>query len=672
MKELKQKYYEEASQLINDLEDAFLNVNELGHENTINTVFRAVHSLKGGASIFGFEPVTDFSHDLENLFSTLRNNKAQVSSEIISIGLASSDILRKLLNDESGEELDEKILEVKQKINVFFMEENPLVPETNNFPKSEQHKLFYIEFSPNFQLFSNGTNPLYILDELSNLGKYHPLYYLDLPPKIDEYRSFNCYSSWKIFLLTEAELVNIEDIFLFVIEEHQIEIFEHKISDMFNFNKFIRLIDELYLAKKSINNIIVSDTINQASSVHKIKKEDLEKKLSNFSKANKITSVRVDNEKIDALLNIMSEIVIEQASLNLFSFELKDSQLGKIASRLDTLTKQLRETVFDISLIPFSETISRFRRLIFELSQATGKEINFKVNGEQIELDKNLIETIIDPLIHLIRNCVDHGIEMPQERVKLGKTTEGLILLDIQQRGEDIIIRLADDGRGIDLEKVKSRAIQKDIINHDSKLSNEELLQLVFLPGFSTADNVTEISGRGVGMDVVRQNIELLRGSIKLNTEAGKGTEFLIRLPVTVSIQDGFIFSVGHTKFIIPAQQVLNFSSVTKENMSKIYKNLIAHHETEIPVYNLSDELKIIADNVDIKYMLILQKDEHQIAIIVDHIFNKQQFVIKSIGKYYKNLYFLTGATILGNGEIALIIDSSRLLDFLKNKAERK
>ncbi len=672
MKELKQKYYEEASQLINDLEDAFLNVNEIGHENTINTVFRAVHSLKGGASIFGFEQVTDFSHDLENLFSTLRSNKTQVTSEIISIGIASSDILRKLLNDESGEELDEKISEIKQKVNEFLLDENSIEILVNNQQKSEQHKLFYIEFSPNFQLFSNGTNPLFILDELSNLGKYQPYYFLNLPQQFNDYKSFNCYSAWKIFLLTDAEISIIEDIFLFVIEEHKIDIYEHKISDMFNFNKFIRFIDELYQTNKDIDNQVVSDAINQASSVNKIKKEDLDKKLSNFSKANKITSVRVDNVKIDALLNIMSEIVIEQASLNLFSFELKDSQLGKITSRLDALTKQLRETVFDISLIPFSETISRFRRLIFELSQATGKEIKFKVNGEQIELDKNLIETIIDPLIHLIRNCVDHGIEMPQERVKQGKNTEGLISLDMQQRGEDIIIRLADDGRGIDLEKVKLRAIQKDIIHHDSKLSNEELLQLVFLPGFSTADNVTEISGRGVGMDVVRQNIELLRGSIKLNTERGKGTEFLMRLPVTVSIQDGFIFSVGHTKFIIPAQQVLNFSSVTKENINKIYKNLIAHNKKEIPVYNLSEELKITPDDVDIKYMLILQKDEHEIAIIVDHIFNKQQFVIKSIGKYYKNLYFLTGATILGNGEIALIIDSSRLLDFLKNKAERK
>jgi two-component system chemotaxis sensor kinase CheA len=670
MEELKKKYYEEASQLINDLEDAFLRVSEIGHENTINTVFRAVHSLKGGASIFGFDAVTEFSHHLENLFSNLRNNYSEVSAEIISLGLTASDILRKLLDNEIDDVLNAKIEEIRTQITYLIGNSDQIKQEKTEMALA-QFKLYSIDFAPKTNLFANGTNPLFILEEISSLGKSDVIYRLNLPSK-ENYHYEECYSAWHIFLLSTADIENIQDIFLFVVDEHTVEIEEFKISDQFNFKKFTQLIKQQSNTDDIIEHDIIQKAIDDASSIKKIKKEDLEKKLSNFSKANKITSVRVDNEKIDALLNIMSEIVIQQASLNLFSVELKDANLVKITARLDALTKQLRETVFDISLIPFSETISRFKRLIFELSQVTGKEINFKVSGEQIELDKNLIETIIDPLIHLIRNCVDHGIEMPQERIAQGKSSEGLLSLDIQQRGEDIILVLSDDGRGMDLDKIRQRAIQKELITQESKVSKEELLQFVFLPGFSTAENVTEISGRGVGMDVVRQNIEVLRGSIRLSTEKGKGTEFLIHLPVTVSIQDGFIFSVGQTKFILPAQQVINFSSLSKKQLNEIYKNLIDYNGKEIQVYHIGDELKIESSIVDVQYMLILQKEEREIAIIVDQIFNKQQFVIKPIGMYYKNLYFLTGATILGNGEIALIIDSARLLDFLKNKAERK
>ncbi|MCK5537028.1 MAG: chemotaxis protein CheA [Bacteroidales bacterium] len=670
MEELKKKYYDEATQLVTDLEDAFLRVDEIGHEQTVNTVFRAVHSLKGGASIFGFDLVTDFSHHLENLFSNLRNNKEEVSSKIIQIGLTSSDILRKLLDNEIDEKLEETINSIKSEISEFLDIHDEIIEvSTNN--EQESVNLFCIEFIPKKDIFLDGTNPLYIIEELDSLGDCEVFHYMNLPA-FKDYNIENCYSSWRVFLHTKEHKEAINDIFLFVLDENHVEIEETKLSDSFNFKKFRKLLKDSFNPEHNFELDDIKSYIEKSSELKNIKKEDIDKKLSNFSKANKITSVRVDNDKIDMLLNIMSEIVIQQASLNLFSAELKNQNLTKITSTLESLTKQLRETVFDISLIPFSETISRFKRLIFELSQATGKEINFRVTGEQIELDKNLIETIIDPLIHLIRNCVDHGLELPQERIKVNKPSEGLIYMDIQQRGDDIILNLGDDGRGINLEKVRQRAIERDLIVSEAKLTDEELLQYIFLPGFSTAENVTEISGRGVGMDVVKQNIEMLRGSIRLSTEAGKGTEFILRLPVTVSIQDGFIFSTGDTKFILPAQQVINFSSLTKVEFDKIYKNLLDYNGREIPVYNLADELNLESQEHEIRYLLILQHDENEIAIIVDQIHSKQQFVIKPIGKYYRKLFFLTGATILGNGEIALIIDSTRLLDFLKNKTEIK
>jgi len=672
MKNLEDIFYTETTENLNKLEEQLLKAqDETNHEELINDIFRIVHSIKGSASIFGYNKISDLSHRLESIFTILRNQKTKLVDELIDIILKATDLMKIFLEKKESEDsiiqfefIKDKIEKYQKKIGI---EEKSTIQEKH----IQDKKLYLINFFPDKSLFKNGTNPLFLFEELTEYGETLVLSHEKIPG-INNLKPDECFYNWQVFIYSEENDTIFKDVFLFVSDEHQLDIETILLPDKFNFSIFSQNINNAYTNGKIFNLKEIESIVESSVKELKNKKLVVEDKINRFKKASIISTLNVKATEIDKLFNIMSEIIIQQTHLNIIADQLDIPKLSIAAKEIDNLSRSLRETVYDISLVPFNAIISRLKRLIFDLTTATGKKVKFEISDDNIKLDKTLLDNIIDPLIHLLRNCVDHGIEKSHERKLLGKPPEGKISLSLFQDNNNLTIIIKDDGKGIDLEKVQKRALEKNIITTEDTISEEDLIQLIFRPGFSTAENVTNISGRGVGMDVVQKNIEKLRGSIRVNTKKNTGTEFTISLPLSLAIQDGLLFTLGTQKFALPAQQVINFASIKKQDLNKIYKDVYLYKNKEIPIFYLSEKLNIEAKKLEEYYMLLINDKTGDNALIVDNIVGFRQFVVKSIGKYYQKLPFYTGASSLGEGEIAFFIDAERLLSFIKNKIELK
>ncbi len=663
MKNLEDIFYHEAVENINQLEENLLSAKETEkHNEIIDSIFRIVHSLKGSAAIFDFQNISALSHHFENLFSDLRKKNSLLSDEIIQIGLQTCDIFRILLEKKENTEIQNQIDQIQKKIS-YLTQKKALFTETEHSQQiSEEKKLYIINFTPQIDILKDGTNPLFLLEELHEYGDTLVLSHQNLP-KLSHFAIENCYYQWQAFVYSAEQKTVFRDVFLFVSKEHKINIESMLPPENFDFTLFEEKIKAAYKNQSFLSINKIEDILQNAH-----KKIALEEKIDRFKQESKITTLNVDSSQIDTLFNIMSEIIIHQTYLNSLAEQINLPQLKSSAKEIDDLSRRLRETVYDISLVPFKAIIARLKRLIFDLSINTGKQIKFEINDANIKLDKTLLDNIIDPIIHLLRNAVDHGIESPKERIKKEKSPEGKISLKLEQSNKELTICISDDGNGINLPKIKKRAIEKSLISPDNKLTDQDLIQLIFRPGFTTAENITKISGRGVGMDVVQKNIEKLRGNIEVETKENTGTNFIIKLPLSMAIQDGLIFTTGSYKMVLPSQQVFYFASIKKEELTKIYKNVILFKNEEIPIYNMAQFLQVKQKKRNAYYLLILNEHGQKNALIVDNIIGFKQFVIKSLGKYYQRLSFLSGVTSLGNGEIALFLDAERLLSFIKSR----
>lgn len=672
MKNLEDIFYNETNENLNKLEDKLLNAqDENNHEELINDIFRIVHSIKGSASIYGFDKISDLSHRLESVFSILRNQKTKLVDELIDIVLKATDLMKIFLDKKATEDSIIQFEFIKNKIEKY---QNKIgTKEKNTLQKNhiKDKKLYLINFFPDKNLYKNGTNPLFLFDELTEYGETIVLSHEKIPG-INNLNPEECFYNWQVFVYSEENDIIFKDVFLFVSEEHQLKIENILLPDKFEFPVFSQNINNAYINGKIFNSKEIESIVESSVKELKNKKLVVEDKINRFKKASVINTLNVKATEIDKLFNIMSEIIIQQTHLNMIADQLDIPKLSVTAKEIDSLSRNLRETVYDISLVPFSAIISRLKRLIFDLTTTTGKKVKFEISDDNIKLDKTLLDNIIDPLVHLLRNCVDHGIEKSSERKLLGKPPEGKISLSLSQDNNNLTIIIKDDGKGIDFEKVQKRALEKNIITTKDNISKDELIQLIFKPGFSTVENVTNISGRGVGMDVVQKNIEKLRGKIRVNTKKNEGTEFKINLPLSLAIQDGLLFTLGTQKFALPAHQIVNFASIKKQDLNKIYKDVYLYKNKEIPTFYLSEKLNIKSEKLDKYYMLLINDKTGENALIVDNIVGFRQFVIKSIGRYYQKLPFYTGASSLGEGEIAFFIDADRLLSFIKNRVEIK
>lgn len=679
MEQFKKKFLEEANDLINSLEDVLLKLEESPGEKTIiEEVFRVMHSLKGGSSMFGFEKMDAFTHELETIYDLIRNDALVVNREILDITLASVDHLKVLL--ENGEELSDQELKNHK---VLLARIRKITGEEQADASSEEEKsaeqslseqdhsrvfenapTFLVQVQPDPEIFRNGTNPLLLIDELHTLGHCKAFVCLHNLPDPEGLKPENCYLQWEVFLATDKSEDDIRDVFIFVEDVCKVHI--HKVAD-----------DNL-LAKTAftsgLSDFIKKDTPTDLDELKRYianaemqqQNEDLEAlKLNNSPQVKKtsISNIRVSSDKLDDLMNLVSELVTTQASLSLFVESQNSPELSAISENIEKISRQLRDNTFEICLIPIETIMIRFKRLVRDLSNELEKEIQFIAEGTETELDKSIIEGLTDPLMHIFRNAIDHGIESTQERLKKGKPRQGKIVLRAYYSGTNVYLQIKDDGRGIDVEKIRQKAIARGFISPEANLSYKELLNLVFLPGFSTAAKVTEVSGRGVGLDVVVKKISDIRGEVEIESQLGVGTTITIKLPLTLSIIDGLLVQIDNTKFVLPLSSVDKCFEITQQAIGKAFNNKVVLDGRQVPMVNLRQEFDITENCPDLQQIIQVVHDDFKVGLTVDVVIGEYQAVLKPLGRLFKDLEIISGATILGDGTIALVLDPGRIIN---------
>jgi two-component system, chemotaxis family, sensor kinase CheA len=682
--ELVQVFLEESEDEIRELEAGLIKLEEdSSDEGTINRVFRAAHTIKGSAGLVGFDEVSNFTHNIENILDRIRNKDLKITKKLITNLLSAVDLLKRMINASSeGDEVDKSEVEnVAMSLKRFTgtgqaPEDSVQIKGKRN--QQEEYRVFSVTMRFRPDILATGQDPIMLIHELSDNGEIVECSaYTDSIPDFFNINPTVCYTWWDIKLRTNHPLSEIQNIFLFVVDENDIVI--EDISDTFKEGV------DLSLAEKPIGEILVEKGIVRAEDVidalsehkktgdalvekGKASREIVEKMAlaqSQSRKVAKASTIRVDTDKLDKLVNLVGEMVISVARMSQLASEVDSSSLSRslqgASGSLERISRELQEQVMRVRMVPVEGTFNRFRRIVRDLSFEIGKKIELRMSGTDTELDKNVIEQIGDPLKHMIRNSIDHGIEFPDERKHLGKPAEGTIWLKAFQREGNIFIEISDDGKGIKKAKVLEKAIEKGMADPNRSYSDKEIFEMLFAPGLSTADKVSELSGRGVGMDVVRKNIEDLHGSVEILSEEGKGSTFRIKLPLTLAIIDGMMVRVGTEVLTIPLSVIDKSVRPSKAEVKTVEGKgeLVDIRGDYIPLVRIYDLFKIPSEKTDPTEALVvvLQSTDSRFGVLVDDVLGQTQAVIKSIDKNFKKIEGTSGATILGNGRVSLILD---------------
>lgn len=666
---LKDKFKTEATDLLHELEEVLLLLeNDNTDKELIERAFRAMHTIKGNSNLFGFESIGEFTHDLETIFDLIREGKMTISSHILDIGLASVDHIRALLNDPNLTDPANKTLQIKMLEDIKIIVQGNGVAikhEKNEELENREVTSYYILFRPDSDFLYNGSNPLFQLDDLSNLGNSKVFLHTEDLPDLSSMDPLKSYLWWEVILTTEISYNELKDVFLFVEDRCDIQIESIGSFDVLSNDKFLELLDKQWQCEQSIELSKVKEIILLSTAEAQVEKENVT--ITKSVKKDQ-SSIRVASEKLDTLLNLVSELVTVQASLALHSEQSYDPKLIAISESVDKITRRLRDNALGICLVSIETLLTRFQRMVRDLSQELGKEVIFTTEGSETELDKSIIESITDPILHILRNSIDHGLEATETRLSHGKPKAGKITLKAYYSGTNVIIQISDDGKGIDRQKVRNKAIEKKLINEGDVLTDKELFALIFNAGFSTAQKLTDISGRGVGLDVVKRNIEAIKGEVSVSSNPGQGTTFTIRLPLTLSIIDGLLVQVSDTFFIIPLTVINKCYEVPSSNFYKSFNNLIELDKEQVPYCNLREEFEFADSMPDYTKIVVVNYDDIKVGLTVDSVLGEYQAVLKPLGKLYKKIDLVSGATILGNGTVALVLDTNKLVKEYSNR----
>jgi len=677
-----EKFKVEVGEYFERLESGLLQL-EQDKENlqNIGDIFRIMHSMKGSGGMFGFDLLSDVTHDLESLFEIFRSGEQKVDSEVISFTLDSIDSLRNLMIENPTDEhrlLASKLKSDTQKLIARFNPSNLkgefVKQSANSFgTNSESQQItYYISFVPDEDIFNNGTNPLYLIDELHALGECNVQVVIDQLPSLVEIDPVKCYVSWYLFIATTESVDTLQDVFIFVANCAQIKI--EKVSNENVIHQDAVLADFLNVQLNHDFWELRETVISEHNQAHETdtneEKEEADVVLNSATEFNKTTSfaptvvdsIRVDSVKIDHYMNLVSEIITAQSRLEQISSNLKNSDLELITENFTKLNRQLRDNAFDMSLIPLQSLVVRLKRLVHDLSKSLDKEVILITEGMDTELDKNIIEKLIEPLLHIIRNSLDHGIESKTERHKKKKGEVGTITLRASTVGSSVQIEIEDDGEGLNIAKIKEKAVSNGLISVQEKMKDEEIYQLIFEPGFSTSEELTDVSGRGVGMDVVRRSVQALRGSIEIVSEKDKFTRFIIKLPLSLSIIDGLLTSVNGSYYVIPSSIIHKLHSVNPEFLKKEFRQVVELDGIQFPFLNLREEFDGKGQIPDEQFVVIVYYGNHSFGLVVDEVVREYQAVIKPLGRMFKSQDIFSGASILGTGQLALVIDTNKLI----------
>ena len=702
-------FLSEANEIVEGLEnDLVLLEDNKSDEDLLNKIFRSAHTLKSSAGTVGFTTMSELNHVAENLLEKVRSGKLDVTPTMITVLLEFLDTVKIMLqniidgkgeadgvnNIESlkakikaiadGNEIDASVQApttssaaptVKKETQTSTQAQAIEEPEKKEESTSGSN-VFHISMSFKATIFDNGIDPLMFLNDLRDIGTISNLKIdsSNVPPISALEDPYTCYTQFSLDISTNSTLEQVQNIFLFVIDDNDINISDAKVS--VQKEDKIETQTETQVAEETKEEKTIEETKSQEETKEEIKTEQAKpqtsaakSQASSSVKVQAPSTVRVDTRKLDSLMNLIGELVIAQSRIMQLTQSLDiDNGLKEAVSSMDRTSRQIQEEVMNIRMMPVGPIFNQFHRYVRDLNLELNKEVKLVLKGETTEIDKNMLEQLSDPLKHIIRNSMDHGIERTkEERIARGKPEFGTITMSAAHQEGHVVIEVSDDGNGLNKERIYNKAIEKGLLSKDGKYSDAEIYRTIFSPGLSTAEKITDISGRGVGMDVVRANVEKMKGKIEIKSEEGKGSTFIIKLPLTLAIIEGITFALGEQIYIMPLISIIEQMKVKNEQIKPFEGRgeMIKIRDEYLPLIRLHKvfEIDTHIEDIDNGIVVVVEAGYRRCAIFVDELLDQQQVVIKSLDSAFSKHSGISGGTILGDGRIALIIDIQGLVN---------
>jgi len=719
MDELQNVFEREAKEYLSSLEEIALRLDESPNDTeTINEAFRAIHTIKGAGAMYGFEEISDFLHEIETVLDLVREGKVPVSKKLVDLLLEVKDVVLDMLTKKDGLEST-----TEDRTGLILEGFNALVPSDmrskddegmdrqmlKKIPDELKEKVYQIQFTPESDFYLRGFDQERIFNQIREFG-WTSIREIkrDAPPDITD--DDRCYLSWDIILCTSHDIDHVRDVFIFFDEgtEYSINIINGYADDLEDIQ--LKKLGEILVERGDIS----SDDLQRALSDRKLigeylvaagllgperlesalfEQSALSRSREERKERNELSTIRVSFQRLDNLVDLIGELVAAQASLSQIvsgwddidsymdkeeimsvlsenNFEVL-SKLLNLAEQFHRLTKNIRDMTMDMRMVPIGTTFSKYKRLVRDLSKELGRNVKLETEGGETEFDKSIIDRLSEPLIHLIRNAIDHGIESPAERKTQGKDPVATVRMVASHSGSSIFITISDDGQGLDAERIVSQAIKAGLITSKDGLAERDIYMLIFAPGFTTAAELTSVSGRGVGMDAVKKTIESLSGNVYIESKKGQGTKITLKIPLTLAIIDGLLVRIGDDSYIVPLSIVEECIEVASgEILDGNKKEMIKVRDELIPYINLRRMFGSQSEPSEFLKIAIINIDNIRIGLLVDSIAGKYQTVIKPMGALYRGVRHISGATILGDGSVALILDANQLVRFVAEEEE--
>lgn len=699
MESIIKTFVDEAQELLDAFEQAALRLeSDLSDADAVNELFRAAHTIKGSAGLFGFDAVVTFTHAMETVLDRVRSNEIPVSSTLIVVLLESRDalngLIRSAVEDDAGGELGPEAqaligrLEEMSGIAAEPTTEAPVACDPGTPPNACDpaagvgNDCWHLSLRFSDEVLKDGMDPLAFLRYLEKIGSIERVHALwDDMPALEDMDPELCYLGLELDLESAATKAEIESVFEFLGDQVDLRLIPPRGA----IEAYLSLIDDYEgprlgeilvnigsLSQRELDDALrrqseggaerkLGEVLVESGSADATVVEAALKRQNDMRKRPR-GSVRVDADKLDQLINLVGELVIASASATLVARQSSDGAVMEPIENVSGLVEEIRESALRLRVVQIGDTFNRFRRVVHDVSRELGKQIDLQITGADTELDKAVVEKISDPLTHLVRNAIDHGIESTDVRVERGKPAAGTLKLDAYHDSGNVVIEISDDGGGLDLARVRARAIERGLLDSDAEPSEHELAEFIFHPGLSTRDEVTDLSGRGVGMDVVRRNVEALRGTVELHTRAGEGTTARIRLPLTLAIIEGFLVGVGDTSYVVPLDSVSECVELNGAVTCGRERNFINLRGEVLPLMRLRDTLPSSDAHSKRENVLVVHSSGSKAGLVVDRLLGEFQTVIKPLGRLFRNAQGVSGSTVLGDGRVALILDVATLV----------
>lgn len=627
----RETFFQESAEHLDSMESALLSLHAGESDGeTLNAIFRSAHSIKAGAATFGFEAATRFTHALESLLDRMRNGEIDPSTTLVEVLLRAADVLRSLIGAAAAEREPaagwEAVMEELDHARGVQELERKVAREVE--PEASEEAEYSIQFDPGPELFGLGLDPFLVLRDLAQLGSLTAEADLSRLPSLESLDPETCYLGWKLRLKTTEGMAQIRDAFAFVEDVAQVSI-------------------------EPVRAAVAAATVQPPRGTRAAVPE----------------TIRVSTGKVDYLIDLVGELVIAHSMAAQVMSGFTPDRLPLLEAAMKELerhTRELQDRAMRIRMTPVGTIFSRLPRLVHDTGRALGKQVAFEIAGEETELDKGMVERLADPLTHLVRNAVDHGIETPEERLAAGKPAEGSLRLSAYHQGGNVIVELTDDGRGLNTDRIRAKGIERGLITAEEELNQEQVHALIFRAGFSTAETVSDTSGRGVGMDVVKKSVEALKGTVTVQTERGRSCTVRIKLPLTLAVLDGLLLRVGEQTYVMPLVSIVESVRPRPEQVRDLAGRgeVVVVRKEPLPLLRLGKMFRIPGGVTDpaCGLVVIVEHDGRQVALLVDELLGQQQVVVKSLETNFRKVDGVTGATILGDGRAALILDIAGLV----------